>query len=45
MTKVHMTVIENMKDYKNKSVTIAARAAINLCKEVNPTLVGISEDM
>lgn len=44
MTKAHMTVIENMKDYKNKSVTIAARAVINLCKEVNPTLVSENED-
>lgn len=44
MTKSHMTVIENLKDYKNKSVTIAARAAINLCKEINPHLVGESVD-
>ena len=44
MTKPHMTVIENMRDYKNKSVTIAARAVLNLCKEVNPTLLGIVDD-
>ena len=39
-----MGVIENMRDYKNKSVAIAARSAINLCKEINPTLLNIHED-
>jgi len=44
MTKPHITVIENMKEYKNKSVTIAARSILNLCKEINPTLLGLNED-
>lgn len=44
MTKPHMTVIENMKDFKNKSVTVAARAALNLCKEINPTLLNMNDD-
>jgi protein SDA1 len=44
MTKAQMTVIENMRDFKNKSVAIAARAAINLCKEISPHLIGESLD-
>jgi len=39
MVKEHLTIIEGLRSYKNKSVATAARSIINLCKEVNPTLV------
>jgi protein SDA1 len=36
-----ITVVNNMKEFKNKSVTNAARSLINCIKEVNSNLLGI----
>jgi protein SDA1 len=36
-----ITVVNNLKEYKNKSVTNAARSLINCIKEVNSNLLGI----
>ena len=34
-------IVESLKEYKNKSVTIAARGVINLYKDINSNVIGI----
>jgi protein SDA1 len=41
MNKTYLQIVQNLKDYKNKSVTNAARGVINLYKEINSNVLGI----
>jgi protein SDA1 len=41
MNKTYLQIVQNLKEYKNKSVKNAARAVINLYKEINSNVLGI----